>query len=363
MTQIKMLVLFVFTLNILLLGTFDDHLDTLGGVDVLECLLGVLELDTTCDELLHAQAARGDKIDGQLVVAGSIPKRSNAADLFRAHSHDGKVDVRLAHTSLDVGAAGSQCMDGSLYARFGSRGINDGICAESEVALFVEETGVLLRADSLRAEDVSGSVLLSKRKTLLVDVYGNNLGGAKPLGDGHAEKTNRTCTEDNNALARLDVSLLGDVHTDTQWLDQGGFLERNVVCDLVTEVLGEAVVLGEGAIVGRGGCKGHVNAKVVPAFSAADASAARHARLHGDTVTLLECCHLISYLLNDTSRLVTQYHGGLDYKVSNSTVCPVVHVRSADTGVLDVDDDIVGISELRNWAILKLDAVGLLENK
>lgn len=62
--------------NLLLLGTFDDHLDTLGGVDVLEGLLGVLELDTTCDELLHAEAARGDEIEGQLVVTGSVTERS-----------------------------------------------------------------------------------------------------------------------------------------------------------------------------------------------------------------------------------------------------------------------------------------------
>ena len=133
--------------------------------------------------------------------------------------------------------------------------------------------------------------------------------------------------------------------------------------NFVTEVFGEAVVLGEGAIVRRGGCKGHINAEVVLALSAAYASAARNTRLHGHTVALLECGHFVSHLLDDTGRLMAQYHGGLDHEVSNSTVCPVVHVRSADTGVLDVDDDIVGISELRNRAVLELDVVGLLENE
>jgi hypothetical protein len=40
-----------------------------------------------------------------------------------------------------------------------------------------------------------------------------------------------------------------------------------------------------------------------------------------------------------------------------------VHIRSADTGVLDIDDDIVRVSELGDRAILELDVVGLLKNK
>lgn len=55
-----------------LLRALDDHLDTLGGVDVLEGLFGILELHTACDELLDAEAARSDEINGQLVVAGSV---------------------------------------------------------------------------------------------------------------------------------------------------------------------------------------------------------------------------------------------------------------------------------------------------
>jgi hypothetical protein len=66
----------LYSLNLLLLGTFNNHLDALGGVNVLEGLLGVLELDTTCDQLLHAKAARGNEIKGQLVVTGSVTERS-----------------------------------------------------------------------------------------------------------------------------------------------------------------------------------------------------------------------------------------------------------------------------------------------
>lgn len=55
-----------------LLRALDDHLDTLGGVNVLESLFSIFKLDTTCDELLDAEAARSDEIYGQLVVAGSV---------------------------------------------------------------------------------------------------------------------------------------------------------------------------------------------------------------------------------------------------------------------------------------------------
>lgn len=283
--------------------------------------------------------------------------------LLSAHGHNGPVDVWLAHATLDVGSTGSQCVDSCLNAGLGASGIDDGIGTQSKVALVCEEFGVLLSADSLRAENVCSSVLLSKLETLLVDVYSNNLGGTERLCDGHTEQTNRTCAKDNNTLARLDVGLLGDVHTDTQWLDQCGFLERDVICDLVAEVFGKAVVLGKGSVIRRGSCKGHVNAEVVLALSAAWASAARNTRLHGDTVALLECRHLVSHFLDNASRLVAQNHGGLDHEVSNSTVCPVVYIGPTDTSVLDIDNYVVRISELGNRTVLELDAVGLLKDK
>ena len=55
-----------------LLRALDDHLDTLSGVNVLEGLFGILKLDTACNELLDAEAARSDEINSQLVVAGSV---------------------------------------------------------------------------------------------------------------------------------------------------------------------------------------------------------------------------------------------------------------------------------------------------
>jgi hypothetical protein len=60
------------TTRISLLGVLNDHLDSLAGVDVLEGLLSILELDTACDKLLHADAAGCDEIKSQLVVAGSV---------------------------------------------------------------------------------------------------------------------------------------------------------------------------------------------------------------------------------------------------------------------------------------------------
>jgi hypothetical protein len=72
MTKIKMPIFCFHTICISLLGVLDDHLDSLAGVNVLEGLLSILELDTTCDELLHAEATRGDEIKSQLVVSGSV---------------------------------------------------------------------------------------------------------------------------------------------------------------------------------------------------------------------------------------------------------------------------------------------------
>jgi len=180
MSKIKMLMfLFPHNVSLSILGILDNHLDSLAGVDVLESLLGILELDTTCDKLLDADTARGDEIKSQLVVAGPVSEAATHIYFFATNSNNREVDVRFAHATLYVGAAGSDSMDGSLDARLGPCGIDDGISTQSEVALVGEELGILLRANFLRAEDVRGSVLLSERETLLVDVNGNNLGSTK----------------------------------------------------------------------------------------------------------------------------------------------------------------------------------------
>jgi len=341
----------------------DYDLDPLSRMYVFECLFSVLELDTTGDELLDAQATGSDEVNSQLIVSGPISERTPKIYFLGTNSHDWEVDVRLAHTTLNVGSASSHCVDSSLDARLGSSSVDDGIGTQAEVALFCENPGVLLRADSLRAEGMSGSILLCECETLLVDIDGDDLGGTERLCDGHAEQTYRASTKDNNALAGLDVGLLGDVHADTQWLNQCSLLKGNMVRNLVAKVLGKTVVLGESSVVRRGGCEGHVDTEVVLALSATWASTARNTGLQCDAVALLECRHLVSHLLDDTSRLVTQNHGCLDDKVTDGAVSPVVHIRTADTGVLDIDDDIVGVSELGDGTILEFNAVGLLKNK
>jgi hypothetical protein len=41
----------------------------------------------------------------------------------------------------------------------------------------------------------------------------------------------------------------------------------------------------------------------------------------------------------------------------------IPYITTADTGVLDIDDDIVGVLQLGHWAVFKFDLVNALEDE
>lgn len=64
--------------------------------------------------------------------------------------------------------------------------------------------------------------------------------------------------------------------------------------------------------------------------------------------------------MDNARALVAEYHGLSDNVSAYSTMVPVVHITTADTGELDRYNDIVCGIDFRNWAILERDLVGLL---
>lgn len=83
-----------------LLRTLNQYFDSLPCFYFAERILGVLEFDFACNELLDRNAFRGHKIDGRCVIAGSVAEGSLHVELLGAHGHDGERDVWLAHATL-----------------------------------------------------------------------------------------------------------------------------------------------------------------------------------------------------------------------------------------------------------------------
>jgi hypothetical protein len=61
---------------------------------------------------------------------------------------------------------------------------------------------------------VGRSVSLCKLQPLLVDIHSDDLLGAQSLGDGHDEETDRSSTEYDDVLSRLELAERGNgVHS------------------------------------------------------------------------------------------------------------------------------------------------------
>jgi hypothetical protein len=266
-------------------------------------------------------------------------------------------------TYLDVSTAHAQSVDGSLDAGLSARGIDDDICASAELALLDEVRSVLLCADARALEARRRSVLQRKLQPVVVDVDCDNLLRAIGLGHGTAQQADGAGAKHYNRVAVLDRRLPCDVHRDSCGLDQGTLLHAHVLGQLVAVVFGERVVLCQRAVVwGRRG-EGHVGAQVVLALLAADAATAGHAGLHGDAVAYLQVLDLVTNLVNDACRLVTEDHRRLDDKVSNAALNPVVHVGSADTGPSWLDDYVVWRGQFWDRAVFVNNFVLGLEDE
>lgn len=284
-------------------------------------------------------------------------------ELFGAQSHDGEVDVGLAHSRLHIRPAYPNGMERSLDARLRSGSINDCIRAQAQPALLIDSLRGLLRALLSGHHGMCRRVLLRKREALLVDIHRHHLARAVRLCNRAAQQADWAGSEYHQSITRLDPRLSHHVHGHTERLHYCTLFQARAVRQLVAKVLGQRVVLGEGAIKGWSGCERHVGAQIVFALFAAHAHAARNPRLETDAIANFESGDFVAYGSDDATGLMAQHHGRLDDKVADGAMGPVVHVGAADAGVFDIDEDVVRGVEFGDGAVFEGDVVGFLEDE
>lgn len=290
--------------SLLFIRTLDQNLDSLAFLDTLESLFCLLEVDSAGDQLLHVHLSISDQLHSQLVVTATISEAALSSDLIHAKSHDREVDVGLAHSSLDIDTSSADGMDRGLNGWLSTRSIDDSVGASWNAGLLEEVGGILSGWNTCWDEGVCGSEFGSKLESALLDVDGDYLAGTICLSNGTAEETDRASTHDNNSLARLDFSLLDNVNSDSKGLNESAFLERNVVGELVAEVLRGGVESSQGTVDWWSSSEVHISAEVIVAAQAGLASSAGVTRLKGDSVTDLKGLDSRADLNNGTSRFV-----------------------------------------------------------
>lgn len=347
----------------LLVGTLDENLDGLTLLDLLERRLRIFKVDDARDEPLDVDLALGDEVDGEGVVAGAVPEGALGGDLLHAQLHDGESDVGLAHAALDVGAAHADDVKARLDGGLGAAGVDDDVGAAGQAGGVAQGRGVLLGGEALGEVGVGGGEAGGEVELGLDDVDADDLGGAVGAGDGGAEEADGAGAHDDDAVAGLDVGLLGDVDGDGEGLDHGALLERDVVGELVAEVGRGAPQAGKGAVDrGRGG-EAHLRAEVVVAGAAVVAAAAGVSGLEGDAVTGLKVVDVGADLDDGAGGLVAEDHGLAQDKGADGAVEPVVDVGAADAGVVHGDEDIVGGLEGGLGDLGVADILGLVEEE
>lgn len=264
---------------------------------------------------------------------------------------------------MDVGTTDLDSVDAGLDRGLSAASIDDNVGAVGDASVLEEGLGVLLGRDALGAVDVGCAEVLGEVELRLDNVDADNLGGTVGLGDGSAEETDGAGAHDDDRVTGLDVSLLDDVHTDSEGLDHGTLLKRDVLGELEAEIGGCVPETGQGAIVWGSGSKDHIRAEVILASDAVGAATARVSGLEGHAVADLELGNLVANLDNGAGGLVAKDHGVLDDEGADGAVDPVVDVGATDTGVVYLDDDIVGGSEGRSGALLKGDVVDAVEDE
>jgi hypothetical protein len=214
----------------------------------------------------------------------------------------------------------------SLNARLSTRGVDDDICTKSQIALLDQVLGVLLCAHSLALEASVCGVLERKVEALVVDVDGDDLLRSVCFRNSTAQQTNRTSTEHDNRVSRLDGSLPCDVNSDSSRLNKRTLLHAHVLRQLEAVVLRQGVVPCQRTIIWRCRRKRHIRAKIVLALLAAYAATTGDTRLHSDLVTDLQALDLVANLVYDACGFVTEHHGLLNYEVADAAFDPVVNV-------------------------------------
>jgi hypothetical protein len=83
----------------------------------------------------------------------------------------------------------------------------------------------------------------------------------------------------------------------------------------------------------------------------------------GDFVARLEGCNRAADLDDSASGLVAQDHRFSNNKLADLAVFPVVHIGSADSSIVDCDQDIVGRRYLWDRQFSEADIVWFIQNK
>jgi hypothetical protein len=206
-------------------------------------------------------------------------------------------------------------------------------------------------------------VALCEIETILLDIHANDFGGAESLSDGAAEETDWARAHDDDGGAGGDLGLLGDVDCNGEGLDERTLLKRDLVGELVAEVLGCGVEAAEGSVVGRGGGEAHIGAEVVVAAQAGLAVAAGGSGFDGDAVAEFEGCDGGADSGDCAGGFVAEAHGGFEDEGADGAMLPVVHVGAADAGEGDGDEDGAGVGEGGDWALFIGDVEGGVEDE
>src|SRR5206468_12070081 len=111
-------------------------------------------------------------------------------------------------------------------------------------------------------------------------------------------------------------------------------------------------------VVGRGGEEPHVRAEVVAACEALPATAARNPRLDRNPLPRAQRGHLGSDIDDDAAGFVPEDERGVDYVGADPAVFVVMHVRSADPDLADLDQHLTP-ARRGNLAFLDADVTGL----
>lgn len=136
-----------------------------------------------------------------------------------------------------------------------------------------------------------------------------------------------------------------------------------MVREFVAKVLWGSVEAREGAVVRWSSSEMHIRAEVVVARQAWGAASARISGLQSNAVAGLESLDLGSHFNNCPGGFVAQDHGAFQDKGANPPLTPVVHIATADTGIVDGKEDIVWRFNLRLKPFLKTNPVGFVKNE
>lgn len=189
----------------------------------------------------------------------------------------------------------------------------------------------------LGVDDVGSAVLEGSLQLGLVDVHDDDLAGAVQVDDAQHAAAQSAGTDDHNGVLELQLGTAASLHGDGGGLDHNGILVAQAVGQDINVALGHGHVLAVAAI-DVDAADLQVLTNIGTALAAGIAGAAGSDLVHDDAVADLDLLGVVADFLNHTDDLVAD-----DAGIGGGGVGAVVdaHVRAADAGGLDLDQDVV----------------------